>query len=106
MQRDQAVSRVVLHEKVFCENGNRWVEDIDLDLRLSIEDEDKIHSSIKNDIGLITEIPGVYKYLSIIVFRWLVGSSSSKMSLEMVDYVLKNPRWKVSLQTHKYLNIP
>lgn len=24
----------------------------------------------------------------------------------MVDYVLKNPKWKVSLQTHKYLNIP
>ena len=52
---------VVLHEKVFCENCNRWVEDIDLDLRLSIEDEDKIHSSIKNDIGLITEIPVVQK---------------------------------------------
>ena len=52
---------VVLHEKVFCENCNRWVEDIDLDLRLSIEDEDKIHSSIKNDIGLIAEIPDVQK---------------------------------------------
>ena len=25
---------------------------------------------------------------------------------QMVDYVLKNPKWKVSLQTHKYLNIP
>ena len=24
----------------------------------------------------------------------------------MVDYVLQNPKWKVSLQTHKYLNIP
>ena len=24
----------------------------------------------------------------------------------MVDYVLKNPKWKISLQTHKYLNIP
>jgi organic radical activating enzyme len=24
----------------------------------------------------------------------------------MVDYVLHNPKWKVSLQTHKYLNIP
>jgi len=52
---------VVLHKKVFCENCNRWVEDIDLDPRLSIEDEDKIHSSIKNDIGLIAEIPDVQK---------------------------------------------
>lgn len=24
----------------------------------------------------------------------------------IVDYVMQNPRWKVSLQTHKYLNIP
>lgn len=24
----------------------------------------------------------------------------------MVDYVLQNPKWKVSLQTHKYLKIP
>ena len=24
----------------------------------------------------------------------------------MVEYVLQNPKWKVSLQTHKYLNIP
>ncbi len=24
----------------------------------------------------------------------------------MVDYVMNNPKWKISLQTHKYLNIP
>jgi len=24
----------------------------------------------------------------------------------IVDYVMQNPQWKVSLQTHKYLNIP
>ncbi len=24
----------------------------------------------------------------------------------IVDYVMQNPKWKVSLQTHKYLNIP
>ena len=25
---------------------------------------------------------------------------------EIVDYVMKHPQWKISLQTHKYLNIP
>jgi organic radical activating enzyme len=25
---------------------------------------------------------------------------------QIVDYIKKNPRWRVSLQTHKYLNIP
>ena len=24
----------------------------------------------------------------------------------IIDYVMKNPQWKISLQTHKYLNIP
>ena len=33
-------------------------------------------------------------------------SKRDQMMPEMVDYVLKNPCWKVSLQTHKYLNIP
>ena len=29
-----------------------------------------------------------------------------KMTPIMVDYIKKNPKWKISLQTHKYLNIP
>lgn len=33
-------------------------------------------------------------------------SKRDKMVPEIVDYVMKNPRWKISLQTHKYLNIP
>ncbi|XLS28436.1 7-carboxy-7-deazaguanine synthase QueE [Flavobacteriaceae bacterium M23B6Z8] len=33
-------------------------------------------------------------------------SKRELMIPEIVAYVMKNPRWKVSLQTHKYLNIP
>ncbi len=33
-------------------------------------------------------------------------SKREKVIPLMVDYVMKNPKWKVSLQTHKYLNIP
>jgi len=33
-------------------------------------------------------------------------SKREKVIPEIVDYVMKNPKWKVSLQTHKYLNIP
>ncbi|MEO0573242.1 MAG: 7-carboxy-7-deazaguanine synthase QueE [Bacteroidota bacterium] len=29
-----------------------------------------------------------------------------EMIPEIVDYVMQNPKWKVSLQSHKYLNIP
>ena len=33
-------------------------------------------------------------------------SNREKMTPLIVDYVMQNPQWKISLQTHKYLNIP
>jgi organic radical activating enzyme len=33
-------------------------------------------------------------------------SRRDKMIPEIVSYVMANPKWKVSLQTHKYLNVP
>jgi len=33
-------------------------------------------------------------------------SRKEKMTELIVNYVMKNPKWKISLQTHKYLNIP
>ena len=33
-------------------------------------------------------------------------SVKEKMTPQIVDYVMKHPKWRISLQTHKYLNIP
>lgn len=33
-------------------------------------------------------------------------SKKEEMTPLIVDYVMQNPKWRVSLQTHKYLNIP
>ena len=33
-------------------------------------------------------------------------SKKEKMTEQIVEYVMKNPKWKISLQPHKYLNIP
>jgi len=33
-------------------------------------------------------------------------SNRKKMMPLMVDYILKNPSWNISLQSHKYMNIP
>ncbi|MFD1292756.1 7-carboxy-7-deazaguanine synthase QueE [Lutibacter holmesii] len=33
-------------------------------------------------------------------------SKREQITPKIVDYVMKNPKWKISLQTHKYLNIP
>ena len=27
-------------------------------------------------------------------------------SKQFIDYILKNPKWEMSLQAHKYMNIP
>lgn len=33
-------------------------------------------------------------------------SKKDKITPLIIDYVMKHPKWKISLQTHKYLNIP
>ena len=33
-------------------------------------------------------------------------SKRDKMIPKIVDYVMEHPKWNISLQTHKYLNIP
>lgn len=33
-------------------------------------------------------------------------SKSAEMTPLIIDYVMNNPRWEISLQTHKFLNIP
>lgn len=33
-------------------------------------------------------------------------SKREKMTPDIIEFVMNNPQWKISLQTHKYLNIP
>ena len=33
-------------------------------------------------------------------------SKKEQMLPKIIDYVMQNPKWKLSLQTHKYINIP
>ena len=41
-----------------------------------------------------------------ILFLQPEWSKKDEMTPLIVDYVMENPKWRVSLQTHKYLNIP
>ena len=41
-----------------------------------------------------------------ILFLQPEWSKNDEMTPLIVDYVMNNPKWRVSLQTHKYLNIP
>jgi len=33
-------------------------------------------------------------------------NSSEKMLPKIIDYILQHPKWRISLQSHKYINIP
>jgi 7-carboxy-7-deazaguanine synthase len=41
-----------------------------------------------------------------ILFLQPEWSKKEEMTPIIVDYVMNNPKWRISLQTHKYLNIP
>ena len=41
-----------------------------------------------------------------ILFLQPEWSKKEEMTPLIVEYVMNNPKWRVSLQTHKYLNIP
>ena len=43
---------------------------------------------------------------SCILFLQPEWSKAKEMMPLIVDYVMNNPKWNVSLQTHKYMNIP
>jgi organic radical activating enzyme len=33
-------------------------------------------------------------------------SKSKELTPEIIEYIKKNPKWNISVQTHKYLDIP
>ena len=41
-----------------------------------------------------------------ILFLQPEWSKKEEMTPIIIDYVMNNPKWRISLQTHKYLNIP
>ena len=70
-----------------------------------IADELKVIIHNKNDFKF-AEIQAEKVNKDCKLFLQPEWSKRNKIIPEIVDYVMKNTKWKVSLQTHKYLNIP
>jgi organic radical activating enzyme len=70
-----------------------------------IANELKVIVYNKNDL-LFAEEQAQYVNDDCILYLQPEWSKREKVMPILVDYVLQNPKWKVSLQTHKYLNIP
>ncbi|WP_297796280.1 7-carboxy-7-deazaguanine synthase QueE [uncultured Eudoraea sp.] len=68
-------------------------------------DELKVIVYNRNDLVFAEEQAGKVNKNCILYLQpeWSVRE---KVTPLIVEYVMKNPKWKVSLQTHKYLNIP
>ena len=71
----------------------------------NIANELKVIVYNKNDL-LFAEEQAQYVNDHCILYLQPEWSKREKVMPILVDYVLQNPKWKVSLQTHKYLNIP
>lgn len=71
----------------------------------SVADELKIIIYNKDDFRFAEEQAALVSEGCILYLQpeW---SKREEMMPQIVEYVMKNPKWKVSLQTHKYLNIP
>ena len=70
-----------------------------------IADELKVIIHNKNDFKF-AEIQAEKVNKDCKLFLQPEWSKRDKIIPEIVDYVMKNTKWKASLQTHKYLNIP
>ncbi len=71
----------------------------------TVADELKIIIYNKNDFKFAEE-QALKTNKDCVLFLQPEWSNREKMTPLIVEYVMQNPKWKISLQTHKYLNIP
>jgi organic radical activating enzyme len=71
----------------------------------NIADELKVIIHNKHDF-IFAEEQAAQTNEKAILFLQPEWSKRVEMTPLIVDYVMKNPKWKISLQTHKFLNIP
>ncbi len=66
----------------------------------------KIALKTADEVKVVFINQNVEKYFSEIAAKeYFLQPCSMKNTQEVVEYILKNPHWKLSLQTHKYLDI-
>ncbi len=76
-----------------------------LDGIYAVADELKIIIYNKNDFKFAEE-QAAKTNTNAVLFLQPEWSNQEKMTPLIVEYVMQHPKWKISLQTHKYLNIP
>lgn len=76
-----------------------------VDAAYAIANELKVIIYNKHDF-IFAEEQALKVNANAILFLQPEWSKKEEMTPLIVDYVMKNPKWRVSLQTHKYLNIP
>lgn len=80
----------VMHEEIFCENCDRWAEDIDFNLRLSIEDKKATKKIIETEISKILDYP-IYDglnsdHISINLHQCSKCQNTSTIDIDFISY--------------------
>lgn len=79
-----------MHEEIFCEDCNRWAEDIDFNLRLAIEDREVTNKIIENDISKILD-NSIYdgynsEHIRVNLHQCSKCQNSSAIDLDLISY--------------------
>ena len=78
-------------------NGIDWVTVSPKGDRIALEKADEIKLVYQGqDVSMWVNFPATFHYLQ---------PCSCKNTQEVVNYILAHPKWRLSLQTHKYLDI-
>lgn len=84
----------VMHEEIFCEDCNRWAEDIDFDLRLAIENKDSAKKTIELDLTTILNYP-IYtgtntEHIKVNLHQCSKCQNTSTIDIDFISYETSN----------------
>ena len=98
----------VMHEEIFCEDCNRWAEDIDFNLRLAIEDKEVTKNQIKGDVMKLLDYPMTEKileeHLKINIHRCSKCLNTTTIDVDLMTYET-NEKGEVKEEKEDYSSV-
>lgn len=72
----------------------------------SPKEETSVCLSSADEIKVVYTGQNLAEYLTIKASNYYLQPCSCQNTTEVINYILQHPQWKLSLQTHKLINIP
>jgi len=98
----------VMHEEVFCEDCNRWAEDLNFDLRLNVKGYAKIENQIKEDVMTLLNYPKIERiteeHLKINIHRCSNCLNTATIDVDLITYET-DEKGKVNEKNEDFSNV-